>query len=173
MINRPLSVNLVAAILAIIGLYNRNLIEKQRRGNLSRIADELQKEVTERQRIEDELRIRATRSELITNLSHTMTAILEIDELLHLAVEQISGKFGYTNVNLLLVDGEEIVLRATSLPGLRPFEGKMKLRLGVEGVTGWVAGHGEPLWIPDVDKDDRFFAKVPEMKVKSSPAPFD
>jgi len=166
-INRPLSINLIASVLAIIGLYNRNRIEHQRRENLSQIADELTREVGERKRVEEELRKRATRLELITNLSHTMTALLDIDELLRTAVKLIGDKFGYTNVNILLVEDDEIVLRAASLPVLSDLVGEVKLRVGVEGITGWVAGHGEHLMVLDVDQNEQFYAKIPEMKVKS------
>ena len=30
------------------------------------------------------------------------------------------------------------------------------LKIGLEGISGWVAAHGEPLLVPDVSKEPRY-----------------
>jgi PAS domain S-box-containing protein len=169
-INRPLVLNIIASLLTLIGLYNRNLIEGDRQSRLIATADELKHEVDERLRAEEALRKRATRLELIKVIGQNTTAIMEIDELLHQAVGLIRDTFGYTNVNILLVEENEVVLRAAALPLLFPQEGKLHLRVGREGITGWVAANGEPLIVPDVTKDSRYHCKIQELSIKSEMA---
>ncbi len=163
----PLSINLVASLLAIIGLYNQKWITLDRHHDLSQVAEKLKHEVNERIHAEEELRIRATRLELLMEMGHNTTAIMEINELLRITVERLTDTFGFSNVNILLAEGEEIVLRASSLESLRSREGQIRLKIGVEGINGWVAKKGLPLLVSDVTKDDRFFAKIPELQMKS------
>jgi PAS domain S-box-containing protein len=166
-ITRPLALNLIASVLALIGLYTRNRIEKDQQSRFLLSAQELQSEITERMRIETELRKRATRLELLTDLAHRTTAILEINELLYTAVELLSNTFGYSNVNILLVEGDQVVLKAASMQSLRLLEGSILLKVGIEGINGWVAKHGEPLLVNDVTRDSRYQAKIPELQMKS------
>ncbi len=35
----------------------------------------------------------------------------------------------------------------------------MRIKLG-EGIAGWVALHGQPLLVPDVNQDPRFLKKI-------------
>jgi len=166
-LTRPFSINLIAAFLAIMGLYNRNWIENQRQEKLTQIAENLRKEINERQCAEERLRKRAAWLELITEFSSTTTAIMDIDELLAKAVELINNKFGYTNVNILLVEGDFCTLRAASLPEAKSRIGEIMLKVGEEGIIGWVAGYGEAALVPDVEKDPRFNVQIPEMRVRS------
>ena len=169
-INRPLVLNIIASLLTLIGLYNRNLIEGDRRSSLIAATDELKHEIDERLRAEEALRKRAARLELIKVIGQNTTAIMEIDELLYQAVGLMHNTLGYANVNILLVEGDDVVLRAAVLPQLLPMRGKLRLQVGREGITGWVAANGEPLIVPDVTKDSRFYRKLPELKMKSEMA---
>jgi PAS domain S-box-containing protein len=101
-----------------------------------------------------ELRERARRLELISGIGQRATAILELDELLHQAIALICSEFSYFNVSILLVDGPELVLRASAT--LRTHEDHLRLAIGREGITGWVAHTGEPLLAPDVQRDPHF-----------------
>jgi len=126
-----------------------------------------QREIAERKRAEEALRERAVRLELIARMGQRTTAILELDELLHQAVDLVHDAFGYYNVNVLLVEEDEIVLRAATLPVARSQEGHFRLRIGAEGITGWVAGSGEPLLVPDVSLDARYYSPMEETRAKS------
>ena len=163
----PLSLNLIASILAILGIYIQIRISQDRSYDLSKAAEKLKFEVDERANAEEELLKRATRLELLMEMGQHTTAIMEIDELLRMAVERLTHTFGFTNVNILLVEGDEVVLRASSLSSLKAHEGSISLKIGEEGINGWVAKMGLPLLVDDVSKDDRFFAKMPELKMKS------
>jgi GAF domain-containing protein/FixJ family two-component response regulator/anti-sigma regulatory factor (Ser/Thr protein kinase) len=126
-----------------------------------------QREIAERKRAEEALRERAVRLELIARVGQRTTAILERDELLHQAVDLIGDAFGYYIVNVMLVEDGEIVLRAATLPSLQSLEGLLRLRVGSDGITGWVAGNGEPLLVPDVSLESRYRLILEEVKTTS------
>ena len=123
--------------------------------------------VTERKRAENTLRERANRMELIARIGQRTTAILERDELLDQAVELIGEMFGYYNVAILLVEGDYVVLRASLLPSASSLAGRVRLRVGSEGIAGRVAASGDPLLVPDVRLDDRYVVLVEESRTRS------
>ncbi|MEE8389971.1 MAG: PAS domain S-box protein, partial [Anaerolineae bacterium] len=125
------------------------------------------RDVTERKQAEKTVRERATRLELIARVGQRTTAILKLDELLHQAVNLISDAFGFYNSAILLVDNGDVVLRAVTLTALRALEGRFRLRVGVEGIIGWVAGSGEPLLVPDVSLEPRYRVVWEETETKS------
>jgi GAF domain-containing protein len=107
-------------------------------------------------------RERATRLELVERIGRRSTAILDLDELLGQATDLISSTFGYYYTNILLIEGGDLVLRAASLPGVHEQRGRLRIKVGEEGITGWVASTGESLLVPDVRADSRYIAKTPE-----------
>ncbi|TPW08526.1 MAG: transcriptional regulator, NifA subfamily, Fis Family, partial [Acidimicrobiaceae bacterium] len=63
-----------------------------------------------------------------------------------------------TNGLILLLDETGQWLRIVVARGVMPdFDRDYRIRVG-EGVTGWVAEHGEPLNIPDTESDERYIA---------------
>lgn len=86
------------------------------------------------------LRERARRLELLAGIGQQTTAIRELDEMLHQAIVLIRKQFSFFNVSILLVDGPELVLRAAAAEPLRRLENRLRLKVGREGITGWVAG---------------------------------
>jgi PAS domain S-box-containing protein len=128
---------------------------------------ELDREVEERKRAERVLAARAARLELVAGVGRRTTAILDLDELLHQAVGLIRDTFGYYSVNIMLVEGEMVVLRAATHPALHRLEGGVRLRLGEEGITGWVAGRGEPLLVPDVSRDERYATVLEDVETRA------
>ena len=133
----------------------------------ARLYDAAQREITERKAAENALQERAARLELVARIGRRTTAILKLDELLYQAVDLIQDAFGYYNVAIMLVEGDEIVSKATTLPAAQAVEKNIRLRVGTEGITSWVAGSGEPLLVPDVSLDSRYRAVVKETKAKS------
>jgi signal transduction histidine kinase len=117
----------------------------------------VERDITQLKQAEEEFQKRATRLELIQRVSQMMTAILELDPLLHKTVELIGDTFGYYSTQILLVEGSELVVTATTHPLLKSQEGRLRLRVGSEGITGEVAASGEPLLVPDVRQDRRFW----------------
>jgi signal transduction histidine kinase len=71
-------------------------------------------------------------------------------------------------VNIFLVDGNDVVMRACSVPEFEHRIDKLRLRIGQEGIIGWVAKSGEPLNVPDVRRDSRYsYEKEIEKAVRS------
>ena len=88
--------------------------------------------------VTDELRQRAERLELIARVGRSATALLDLDDLLSQAVRLIRDTFGYFSAAVLLVEGDELVLRATTMASLaggppRPAEGGPRRHHGVGG----------------------------------------
>ncbi len=133
----------------------------------ARLFEAFEWEIAVRKQIEGKLRDRATRMELVARMGQKTTTLLEFDELLHQVVDLIGNTFGYYNVAIFLVESDKIVLKAALLPTLRPRENHVRLRIGFEGVTGMVAGSGEPLLVPDVSEYDRYYAALENMDTKS------
>jgi signal transduction protein with GAF and PtsI domain len=64
---------------------------------------------------------------------------------------------------IYVLDGDELVLRASRNPHADIVD-RLKLRVG-QGITGWVAEHGEPVAIPEKATQDtrfQFFHELPE-----------
>ncbi len=113
-------------------------------------------------------RERAFRLQLLADIGRRTTAILSRTALMRSSVQIVQETFRYFMVNIFLVDGEEIVLRASSLPEFRDRIDKLRLKIGREGINGWVAKSGEALNVPNVRRDPRYrFEKDVERRTAS------
>jgi GAF domain-containing protein/ligand-binding sensor domain-containing protein len=101
---------------------------------------------------------------IVSEVARRITSILAVDELLRQMVELIKETFDYYGIGIGLVEGSHVVFRAGAgafADVLRAY-GHLGLQIGAEGLTGWVAETGEPLVVPDVSKDPRYYY-VPEV----------
>jgi signal transduction histidine kinase/ActR/RegA family two-component response regulator len=113
-------------------------------------------------------RERAFRLQLLADVGRRTTAILSRTELMRSSVQIIQETFRYFMVNIFLVDGEDVVLRACSIPDFENRIDRLRMRIGQEGINGWVAKSGEPANVPDVRKDARYrYEKEMEKAVRS------
>ncbi|MGB3903932.1 MAG: GAF domain-containing protein [Anaerolineae bacterium] len=104
-------------------------------------------------------RRRIRQTETITEVGRTIAAILDLDTLLSQVVELIADRFGYYFVHVFEVDSdaERAVFKAgTGLAGRILKEQGVSLKIGEEGVIGWVAQSGQPLIANDVDREPRY-----------------
>jgi GAF domain-containing protein len=104
-------------------------------------------------------RRRAEQFGVIAEVGRRLTLIPNQDELLHQVVQIIQKTFGYYHVAVGQVEGNEVVYRigAGGLWDEPDFTFKpAHLKIGLEGISGWVAANGEPLLVPDVSKDSRY-----------------
>jgi signal transduction histidine kinase len=99
------------------------------------------------------------RFNLLSDVSQRITSILELDELLAQVTQLIQKTFKYYHVGIGLIEGDDVVYRVGSGAlwdnpefGFKP----ARLKVGREGVSGWVAGSGIPLLISDVRTDPRY-----------------
>lgn len=99
------------------------------------------------------------RFRILTEVSQQITSILELGDLLTRIVRLIQQTFGYYHVGIGLIEEDEVVYRVGAGilwddPG---FQFKPpRLKVGSEGITGWVAGTGQVALIPDVTQDPRY-----------------
>ncbi len=78
-------------------------------------------------------------------------------EALEVILDEIVKAFDAATASISLVDRDARCLRIEAARGLPQECLSLQLPFGV-GVTGWVALHGEPLLLEDVEKDNRYFA---------------
>jgi GAF domain-containing protein len=104
-------------------------------------------------------RRRAEQLQLINEVGRHFTSILDIDQVLVQVVQLIQQTFGYYHVAIGLVEGDEVVYRmgAGSLWDEPDFDFQpARLKVGQEGLAGFVAGSGRPLRVPDVSQESRY-----------------
>jgi PAS domain S-box-containing protein len=91
-------------------------------------------------------------------LTSTLRPENVLDQMMHILRES----FGYVHCAILLMDegNNELYVKAASGYAGEGVE-NLRLKVGNEGITGWVAATGRPLYVPDVQKDPRY---VPGMK---------
>jgi len=98
-------------------------------------------------------------------VTQKLSSILDQDELLDQILKVIVESFGYLNSALLLVDKKKNELFVKAARGF-PDElvKNTRIKVGKEGITGWVAQTGEPLVVGDVSKDHRYIPGISECK---------
>ncbi len=106
-----------------------------------------------------EERKRALQLQTVREVSQKIVSILNLDELLAQVVELIQQRFGYYHVQVFLnnPDNQWTVFRAgTGRAGEVMVKEGHQLKIGEEGIIGWVASSGEFLLTNDVSKEPRF-----------------
>ncbi|MFN2269705.1 MAG: response regulator [Anaerolineae bacterium] len=96
----------------------------------------------------------------LNDIARAISATLEEPEVFRRVVQNITRILQIEACSLLLVDQETSELDfVVTLKGDQARYSAFRLKPG-QGIAGWVARHGEPLLIPDVTKDSRFYAQV-------------
>ena len=95
--------------------------------------------------------------ELLTlrEISELTSSTLDLDEMLHQIVSNITKKMRVDICSIYLIDKENmLILRATD--GLnKDAVGKIKMKVG-QGITGYSAKKGEPVSIPRADAHPKY-----------------
>ena len=100
-----------------------------------------------------------SRFRILTEISQQITSILDINELLARVVRLIHSTFNYYHVGIGLIEKDEVVYRVGvgSLWDDPKFQFKPgRLKVGSEGITGWVAQSGVPALVSDVSLDPHY-----------------
>ena len=169
----PLSL-FVMATAGLLNLASRSLNEALRRARLYAAELEEQRaglEVT----VEDrtlELTRRTRYLEVTAAIAREATSELELRTLMTNVVNSISRQFGFYHAALFLLDapGEWAELRAASSEGgLRMLARSHRLRVGQEGMVGYVSQRGEPRIALDTGQD-RIFFDNPDLPLTRSEA---
>jgi len=118
---------------------------------------ELENEVRERT---EELRRRAEEMTVLYQLSRNLSRALDLDALFGEIMKGLREVLNYPNCTVLLVDEEKGELYSKTAWGYREDIRHWRIKIGQEGITGWVAAHREPLIVPDVTQDERYIEGV-------------
>ena len=102
---------------------------------------------------------RADQFRVISEVGGHISSILDVEVLLQEMSRLIREAFGYYHVAFGLIEEDEVIYKAGSgelsdEPGFQ-FE-PARLKVGLEGITGWVASTGESFYVPDVSKEPRY-----------------
>jgi signal transduction histidine kinase/FixJ family two-component response regulator len=100
---------------------------------------------------------RAEQFRVINEVGRHISSILDVDELLMQTARLIRQAFNYQLVGFGLIEGDELVLKI----GVGALWDDLKshpvrLKVGQEGIMGWVASTGQPLLVPDVSQEARY-----------------
>jgi GAF domain-containing protein/HAMP domain-containing protein len=117
----------------------------------------LERRVSERTR---DLEKRAVQLQVTADVAREAAEIRDLEHLLDHSVHLISKRFSFYHGGIFLVDNtqEYVVLRAASSEGgQRMLARGHKLKIGQEGIVGYVAAKGEPRIALDVGADAIFF----------------
>ncbi|MBW2028076.1 MAG: sigma-54-dependent Fis family transcriptional regulator [Deltaproteobacteria bacterium] len=99
---------------------------------------------------------------LLREISTWVSSILDLDELLELIIDTATRMMNAKASSLLLVDEKTKKLYFKVATGEKKDElGKFEIDLGT-GIAGHVAQSGEPLLIPDVNRDRRWYREISE-----------
>ena len=100
---------------------------------------------------------RAEQFRVIGEVGRSITSILDTDDLLRAIVRLLKESFGYYQVTVGLIEGDQVVFKAGAKPDADGVEFvPPPTKVGGKGITAWVAATGQPLLVPDVTKDPRF-----------------
>ncbi|MGD8794455.1 MAG: GAF domain-containing protein, partial [Anaerolineae bacterium] len=102
---------------------------------------------------------RAEQFRVISEVGQRITSFLDIDEILAHVTSLVQETFGYDHVGIALIEEgyAEYKVGAGEMWDRAGFEFKPKrLKVGAEGITGWVADRGEAKLVPDVRQDPHY-----------------
>jgi GAF domain-containing protein len=127
--------------------------QKQLRTALENLAVELEDRVDERTKA---LGVRTRYLEAAADVGRTATSIYRLDELLPQVVEFISQRFDFYQVGIFILDdlGEYAVMQAASSDGGKQMLARNhKLKVGEQGIVGYVTSTGKARIALDVGED--------------------
>jgi ligand-binding sensor domain-containing protein/signal transduction histidine kinase len=102
---------------------------------------------------------RAEQFGLINQVGRELTLVLDVDQVLVQVTRMIQQAFNYYHVGIGLIEADEVIYRAGTGELWDDPDCQLKpehLKVGEDGLCGWVAAKGEPLVVPDVSKDPRY-----------------
>lgn len=102
---------------------------------------------------------RSEQFRVLGEVGRSITSIMAQDELLKRLTQLLQESFDYYHVGIGLIEKDELVYKfgAGKLWDAPNFDFHPNgFQLGWQGLSGWVAGHGQALILPDVSQDPRY-----------------
>ena len=154
-----------------IGVLGYGVVSKQLLNPLRELTEELEQKVEERtqeleqaagqlEQVNTALEKRSAELQTAAQIAGEAAAIHDVERLLGEAVRLISERFEFYHAGIFLLDepSQYAILRAASSEGgQRMLARRHRLRVGEEGIVGYVTGRGEPRIALDVGADAVFF----------------
>jgi sigma-B regulation protein RsbU (phosphoserine phosphatase) len=110
----------------------------------------------ENARLFERVRSQAETLLLLNDVSREMSSILDVEELLRRAAEQVKRVIEYQILSLLLYDEDQKIFRhRLDVKHGQRIQGKLRVAAG-EGIVGAAATLREPVLVPDVSVDPRY-----------------
>ena len=107
-----------------------------------------------------QLQRRALQMETSMSLGQHITSILDLDSLLETVAELMKAQYGLYYVGIYLLDSQSdgYLERRAGVGGSASGQkrSQLRIRVGREGLVGWVAGNGRSLLVNDVLQDSRY-----------------
>ncbi len=102
-------------------------------------------------------------------IGKALSSTLDVDDLFKKALELLKDRFGYAACSILLLDKgrDELYIKQVSGRNLEEAK-KLRFRVGIDGIVGWVAKAGELVYVPDVSKDSRYIPANPSIKSEAA-----
>jgi GAF domain-containing protein/ActR/RegA family two-component response regulator len=115
----------------------------------------------ENARLYERITERMVEATVLHRVSNILMRTLNLEQLLEDILEVLQRSLGYSHCAILLPDGgtEELYIKVARGYLQATGEG-LRIKIGQEGITGWVAASGVPLNVPDVTKDERYVEGV-------------
>jgi sigma-B regulation protein RsbU (phosphoserine phosphatase) len=118
----------------------------------------------ENARLFEKVRIQADTLLLLNEVGRETSSILEVEELLRRAAEQIKRVIDYQILSIMLYDEDQKVFRhRVDVKHGHRVQGKLRVAVS-EGLVGAAATLKEPVLVPDVTADPRYLMVNPETK---------
>ena len=99
---------------------------------------------------------RAEQFRTINEMGQRINAMLPVKDLLEKIATLVQGAFDFSHVGIGLVEGDEIVAKAEAGVWGQVY-GPIRLKIGAQGIWGWVAATGVPMLVPDVRREPRYY----------------
>lgn len=112
----------------------------------------------------DELSLQASRADLIEDLqriqkaSQRISSILDLDQLIDSVVSEVTHSFGCLEASIYLYDETHNEMVLAGVHGCNTHGKGYRLKVGREGMVGYVASKGQAHYAPDVRKDPYYVA---------------
>lgn len=140
---------------------------KQRENELEKFKANLEKSVEERTRelviVNQQTLKRAEQLRLIADVARSTISIQDIDRLLPYTAQLISQRFNFYHVGIFLLDEQKqyAILRASnSQGGLRMLKKGHRLKVGTQGIVGYVTRTGQARIALNVQDDPVYFGSA-------------
>ncbi|MCS7254433.1 MAG: sensor domain-containing diguanylate cyclase [Armatimonadota bacterium] len=110
-------------------------------------------------RLYEDLNARTAQLATLYEIGSALTSVLNLDRVLNLIVDSVTRLIGAEICSLMLLDPTKRYLRIRVAKGLpRSVVERTVIEVG-EGISGWVAQHGQPLLIKDIESHPMFGKK--------------